>query len=144
MTDVNHYVCTGRVVRDADEKSFSTSAYGSRLNFSIAVTKTTMKKDKTFEDYVSYFDIVVWGKSADNFKPLCKKGTMVFVEGELKQDRWEDKNDHSKKSRINIVAKNVLLAKTLYKNANSSNGDNSRQDSIRPSNDEGFPEDMPF
>jgi single-strand DNA-binding protein len=143
MTDTNHYVCTGRVVRDADEKSFSTSTYGSRLNFSIAVTKTTMKKDKTFEDYVSYFDIVLWGKLADKFKPLCKKGTMVSVEGELKQDRWEDKNDHSKKSRITIVAKNVLLAETLYKNQSSSSSDNGVQNS-HPSNDEGFPEDYPF
>lgn len=140
MTDTNHYVCTGRVVRDADDKSFSTSTYGSRLNFSIAVTKTTRKQDKSFEDYVSYFDVVLWGKGADRFKPYCKKGSMVLVEGELRQDRWEDKNDHSKKSRINIVAKNVLLVELPGKDLNASGG----QGNNRPSNDEGFPEDYPW
>jgi single-strand DNA-binding protein len=140
MTDTNHYVCTGRVVRDVDEKSFSTSTYGSRLNFSMAVTKTTMKKDKTFEDYVSYFDVVLWGKNADKFKPYCKKGTMVSVEGELRQDRWEDKNDHSKKSRINIVAKNVLLVELPGKESGSSGGQGNKS----CPNDEGFPEDYPF
>ena len=69
---------------------------------------------------------------------------MVTIEGELRQDRWEDKNDHSKKSRVSIVAKNVLLTELPSNIQNTSNRNGGGQGNESNYNDEGFPEDVPF
>ena len=150
MTDTNHCVFTGRVVRDADENSLRKFEYGSKLQFSIAVTKTKIKQDKTFEDYVSYFDVELWGKKADAVYPFIKKGAFLAVEGELKQERWTDKKDQSNKSKIVISAERVLPV-TVAKSAQSGNSGNApagngypAQKTGEPHNNEGFPEDFPF
>lgn len=54
---------------------------------------------------VSYFDIEVWGVTAENCGKYLKKGNGVIVEGRLKQDRWE--KDGKPQSRVKIMASNV-------------------------------------
>ena len=54
---------------------------------------------------LSYFDVEVWGVTAENCCKYLKKGNGVIVEGRLKQDRWE--KDGKPQSRIKIMASNV-------------------------------------
>lgn len=55
---------------------------------------------------VSFFDVSVFGKTAENVAKYCGKGSSVCVTGKLKQDRWEDK-DGNKRSKVKIYANNV-------------------------------------
>ena len=128
MTDLNHIVLIGRLTKDcgADERSFSFVGNGTaKAVVSLAVNRS-VKKGDNWEDEVSYFDVTIWGKMAENLKPNLVKGKQICVEGYLKQDRWE--KDGQKKSRININAEKVQLL----------GGGNNQQ------NDSGFPEDNPF
>ncbi len=54
---------------------------------------------------VSYFEVEVWGVTAENCSKYLKKGNGVIVEGRLKQDRWE--KDGKPQSRVKIMASNV-------------------------------------
>src|SRR5262249_3373239 len=54
---------------------------------------------------VSYFDVEVWGASAENCAKYLTKGSGLIVEGRLKQDRWE--KDGKTQSRVRIVANSV-------------------------------------
>ena len=73
---------------------------------SLAVNRS-VKKGESWEDEVSFFDVTIWGKTAQNLKASLTKGKQICVEGYLKQDRWE--KDGQKQSRINIVAEKVQL-----------------------------------
>lgn len=109
MTDLNHLVLIGRLTQDlgADERSFGYVGNGqARANVSIAVNSSKKQGDQ-WVDEVNYFNITIWGKTAENLKPYLTKGKQICVEGHLKQDRWE--KDGQKQSRINIVADNVQL-----------------------------------
>ena len=109
MTDLNHIVLIGRLTKDcgADERSFSFVGNGNaKAVISLAVNRS-VKKGDNWEDEVSYFDVTIWGKMAENLKPKLVKGKQICVEGYLKQDRWE--KDGQKKSRININAEKVQL-----------------------------------
>ena len=109
MTDLNHVVLIGRLTQDlgSDERSFGYIANGqARANVSIAVNRSKKNGDQWIEE-VNYFNITIWGKTAENLKPYLTKGKQICVEGHLKQDRWE--KDGQKQSRITIVADQVQL-----------------------------------
>lgn len=142
MTDINSIVVYGHIVRDLDDRSFAyTNGGAARLMLSIAVNRSVKKNDQ-WVDEVSYFDVTVWGKQAENLKPYLHKGTGLIVEGYLKQDRWE--KDGKKNSRVYIVANSVQLAGGKKEGGSSSAPASSApaSDDYNPS--EGFPEDIPF
>ena len=109
MTDLNHVVLIGRLTQDlgSDERSFGYVGNGqARANVSIAVNRSKKDGDQWIEE-VNYFNITIWGKTAENLKPYLTKGKQICVEGHLKQDRWE--KDGQKQSRVTIVADSVQL-----------------------------------
>ena len=147
MTDLNHVVLIGRLTQDlgGDEKSFGYVGNGqARANVSIAVNRSKKSGDEWVEE-VSYFNITIWGKTAENLKPYLTKGKQICVEGHLKQDRWE--KDGKKESRVTIVADNVQLL-----GGKSEGAGNNTAPKFEPAknsqpvvNEEGgFPEDIPF
>ncbi len=102
--DINVVVLVGRLTRDCELRS--TPQGTSVCRFSVAVNRRKRTGDR-WEDEVSYFDVVLWGKSADTLKPYLLKGRQVSIEGELRQNRWEQ--DGKTNSKIEVVANNVQL-----------------------------------
>jgi len=109
MTNTNAFFLVGNVTREIGENDFSYISTGSaRLNFSIAVNRSK-KVGEEWIDEVSYFEILCWGKMAENLKRLITKGQKVICQGYLKQDRWTD-SEGNKKSKYVFVAERVELA----------------------------------
>lgn len=102
--DVNHVVLIGRLTRDAEYKVLP-SGQGV-CNFSIAVNRRKKTGDQ-WEDEANYFDIVLWGKQADSINRYLVKGKQIGVDGELRQDRWQQ--DGQNRSKVVISANNVQL-----------------------------------
>ena len=130
MQDTNLIVLIGRLTKDcgADERSFSYVGNGTaKAVVSLAVNRSVKKGDK-WEDEVSFIDVTIWGKTAENLKANLVKGKQICVCGYLKQDRWE--KDGQKQSRLNVVAESVQLL----------GGGNKQNDS---QNDSGY-SDNPF
>ena len=102
--DINVVVLVGRLTRDCELKS--TPQGTSVCRFSIAVNRRKRTGDR-WEDEVSYFDVVLWGRSAETLNPYLQKGRQVSIEGELRQNRWE--HDGKTNSKVEVVANNVQL-----------------------------------
>ena len=138
--DLNNYSVIGRMTRDLDERSFAYTSNGkARLNISIAVNDGYGDNQ-----YTSYFDVVVWGKTAENIKPYLGKGKQICINGRLRQDRWE--KDGQINSRVVIVAETVQLLGGRDNSAGSG-GNNQQTAPQRPQDyDNGgeFSEDIPF
>ena len=139
--DLNNYSVIGRMTRDLDERAFAYTANGkARLNISIAVNDGYGDNQ-----YTSYFDVVIWGKTAENIKPYLGKGKQICINGRLRQDRW-DGNDGAKHSRVVIVAETVQLLGGRDNGAGS--GGNyqqpAQQQASAYNNGGEFSEDIPF
>lgn len=104
MTDINRVILVGRVVKDAELKFTPSSTPVTR--FSVAVNRSRKNGDQ-WEEEVSYIDIVLWGRSAESISKFLTKGKQVAVEGELRQNRWEQ--DGQQRSKLEVVASNVQL-----------------------------------
>ena len=103
--DLNHVTLIGRLTTDAPELTYFQSG-AAKVVFSIAVNRRK-KNGEQWVDEVSFFEIQLFGKSAENLKPYLTKGKQVAVDGELRQDRWE--KDGQKHSKVYVVANNVQL-----------------------------------
>ena len=137
MTDLNHVIEIGRLTRDISERDFGYTTGGTaRLNLSIAVNRS-VKKNGAWTDSVSYFDVTVWGKTAENIKAYLHKGKQIAIDGYLDQQRWE--KDGQKYSKVCIIADNVQLLGGKNEGA---------PQQAQGYNDAGsgddFPEDIPF
>ena len=112
MTDINTVTLVGRLVRDlngGDQREYAVTPNGqARANISIAVNRSRKQGDQWIEE-PNYFNVTIWGKTAENLLPYLKKGKQICVEGYLKQDRWQDKETGKTRDRVSVVANNVQL-----------------------------------
>ena len=102
--DINTVVLVGRLTRDAELKY--TNAGTAVCKFSIAVNRKK-RSGEQWIDEVSYFDIVLWGKQGEAIHQYLGKGKQIAVNGELRQNRWEQ--DGQTRSKVEINASNVQL-----------------------------------
>ncbi len=53
------------------------------------------------QQVTTYVDLKIWGLSAENFAKFARRGQEIFVEGSLRQDRWED-DQGKKRSKLYV------------------------------------------
>lgn len=69
-------------------------------SFTVAVNHT--------KDEVSYIDCVAWEATADFLSKYSKKGQTLYIEGTLKQNKWQDKNGNNR-SRIEVIVRGAEI-----------------------------------
>jgi len=149
VADVNHVVLIGRLTRDAELKY--TASGMAICKFSLALN-SRYKKGEEWVEESHFFDITLMGKSGEAINQYLIKGKQIAVEGELRQDRWEQ--DGQKRTRVYVFANNVQL---LGGGGNApaggfvprerSNGAPSKpsvNQTPEDSGDDGFADDIPF
>ena len=109
MLDINKTFQTGRLTRDPESTTLPDGTTAAK--FSIAVNKRWKNRDGDWNEMVSYLDVEAFRKTAEFASQWLKKGTAVYVEGSLKQDRWEAK-DGTKRSRVTIIADRLQFAES--------------------------------
>ena len=94
--DINSVNIVGRSTKDVELK---TTANGTNLaTISLAVNHTN--------DLTSYFDIVCFGRTAENVAKYVKKGKQVIVSGRLQRRKWQTKEGENRYS-VEIIANQV-------------------------------------
>jgi single-strand DNA-binding protein len=90
----NQVILTGNITNDLEVKPAGQSQV---LKFGLGV-RGNFKKDET-----NFIQIEAWGKSAELIEQYCQKGSKLLVIGELKQDRFEDKEGNKReKIKVNV------------------------------------------
>jgi single-strand DNA-binding protein len=108
-------------------------------NFAIAVNRKYKQGEETKEE-VSYIDIVVFGKQAENCGQYLNKGDAALIEGRLQQRRWDDKDTGAKRSKVEVAAQSVTFMPKRQSSGGGSGQGHSEQAPEAPV-DEG---DIPF
>ena len=158
MVDINHVVLVGRLTRDAELKY--TASGQAVCKFSIAVNRRRKNGDQ-WEDEANYFDVVLWGRQGESLTPYLLRGKCIGVDGELRQDRWQQEGQN--RSKVEIVANNVQLLGGNPGGSGQSGGaqgsgggswqnkrdenaprDNAAQENAPPPSDDNFTDDIPF
>lgn len=104
MADINQVVLVGRLTRDVELKYTNTGF--AIANLSLAVNRR-VKKDDTWQDEGNFFNCVLLGKRAEALAQYLVKGKQIGIQGELKQDRWEQAGQP--RSRVEIFVTDIQL-----------------------------------
>jgi len=103
MNSLNSILVEGNLVRDP---VLSQTPKGTPVcSFSVASNRFFRAENETQKE-VSFFDVEVWSKLAENCADTLKKGRGVRVVGRLKQDRWTD-GEGKNHSRVKIIGEHV-------------------------------------
>ncbi len=93
-------IVSGNLCRDVDLKYTSNE-------MAIASTAVAVnRKDSKGEKHTMFIEVTLFGKRAEAFERFHKKGSNVFLEGELRQDHWEDKETGQKRSKHVMTVNN--------------------------------------
>ena len=114
MVIINSVCITGRLTRDPDIKHSEKTTYGS---FGIAVNRNYKNSEGKYE--TDFFEVRVFGRSADFVEKYFKKGMKADIIGRLQQERWTDR-DGKNQSATRIVADTVEFGES--KSASGQNG----------------------
>ena len=84
---MNNIVILGRITKELELKIVKDDV--SLLEFSIAVNKTGKKSDKA-----NFFNVVAFGKTAENISKYFDKGHRILINGELSDDQYKNNSGH--------------------------------------------------
>ena len=135
MSDHNIVTLIGRLTADPQRKY--TQGGMEIAEFSIANNYYVSTKNTT---EVNYFDIVAFGKLAETVSKYLIKGKQVLTPqagsrlcGTLRQERWQDKNTNTTKSKVRIIMQSMqMLADKKEADNNVSQTNNQEDDEEVP------------
>lgn len=104
MADINRVILVGRLTRDAELRY--TGGGMAVCKFSLAINRRKRSGER-WEDEAHFFDVVLFGKQGEAINQYLVKGKQVGIDGELRQNRWEQ--DGQPRSKVEIAAFNVQL-----------------------------------
>ena len=104
MGDLSVAVLVGRLTRDAELKY--TNSGQAVCHFAVA-TSSRVKKGDQWVDESSFWDVDLWGKRAESVNQYLTKGKLVAVQGDMRQDKWEQ--DGQSRMEVKITANDVQL-----------------------------------
>ena len=141
MADINQVILIGRLTRDVELK-YTNSGFAI-ANLSLAVNRR-VKRDDTWQDEGNFFNCVLIGKRAEALAQYLVKGKQLGIQGELRQNRWEQ--DGQPRSRVEIFINDIQLlggrsSEQSARNTGEQQGQYSSPES--PTADD-FDDDIPF
>ena len=93
---VNKVILVGNLGQDPEARF--TPQGTAVTNLSIATNETWKNQNGEPQDRTEWHRIVMYGKMAETAAKYMKKGQMVYVEGRLETNEWEDQNQIKRKT----------------------------------------------
>ena len=105
--ELNKVLLVGNLGRDPETKYMPSG--DAVADFSIAVNRRYKDRQGEWKDETTWVRITCFGKTAEFAANHLHKGKSVFVEGRLRENRWETP-EGQKRSQIEVIADRLQFA----------------------------------
>jgi len=105
MASFNKVILMGNLTRDPELRYTPKGTAIAKVGLAVNRVWTNEAGEKKEE--VTFVDIDIFGRTAENVGQYMRKGRPILVEGRLKLDQWDDKQTGQKKSKLGVVAETV-------------------------------------
>jgi single-strand DNA-binding protein len=149
---INKVILVGRLGKDPEVRS--TPSGTSVAKFSLATDERFTDKSGEKQDRTEWHNIVAWGKLGEICGQYLRKGKLVYIEGSIRTDSWDDKESGQKKYRTEIVARDMKMLDRRGDDegggggggsySGASRGSSSSRGGSAPAPDMGDDEEVPF
>ena len=89
MAGVNKVILIGNLGRDPEVKYLDSGV--AVANFSLATSENYKNKEGDRVNQTEWHNIVLWRGLAEIAEKYLKKGDSIYIEGKIKNRKWEDK-----------------------------------------------------
>lgn len=103
---VNKVILVGRLGQDPDIRYSPNGVAVAR--FSLATNERVPAGEGNWEDRTEWHRVVAFGKLAEICGNYLAKGRLVFVEGSIRGNQWEDAQGQ-KRFSVDIVARDIQM-----------------------------------
>jgi single-strand DNA-binding protein len=107
MASINKVILVGRLGKDPEVKS--TPSGTTVTKFSLATDDKYTDREGNKQERTEWHNIVAWGKLAEICGQYLRKGKLIYLEGKIRTDSWEDKETKQKRYRTEIIADNMQM-----------------------------------
>lgn len=107
MASFNQIILLGNLTRDPELRFLPNN--NPVVEFGIACNEKWKDKSGQQREEAMFIDVAAFGKPAEIINQYCHKGDLLFIQGRLKLDSWEDKNGGGKRSKHRVVVESFQL-----------------------------------
>lgn len=107
MSSFNKVIIMGNLTRTPELRS--TPGGQQVADITLACNETWNDAGGNKQERVTFVDITLWGKQAENVCRWKKQGEALLVEGKLQQDKWVDKESGKNRSKLKVQALSVTF-----------------------------------
>ncbi|MDY7002224.1 MAG: single-stranded DNA-binding protein [Thermodesulfobacteriota bacterium] len=91
---LNKVMLIGRLGRDPELRY--TQSGSPVANFSMATDESYTDRDGNRVDRAEWHKVVVWSRQAEAVSNYLRKGSLVYVEGRIQTNKWEDRDGQTR------------------------------------------------
>lgn len=102
MASFNKIILIGNLTRDPELRYLPSGKPMCRIGMAMNRVWTNEAGEK--KEDVTFTDVEMFGRTAENVATFCHNGSPVMVEGRLQNNTWNDKTTGEKRSRLGIIA----------------------------------------
>jgi single-strand DNA-binding protein len=107
MASFNRVVLLGNLTRDPQLRYLPSQT--PVVDFGMAMNRKFKTQSGEQRDETTFVDCSAFGRTAEIINQYCKKGNLLFIEGRLRYEQWEDKQGGGKRSKLSVHVENVQL-----------------------------------
>jgi single-strand DNA-binding protein len=105
MASFNKVILMGNLTRDPELRYTPKGTAIAKVGLAVNRVWTNEAGEK--KEDVTFVDVDIFGRTAENVGQYMRKGRPILIEGRLKLDQWDDKQTGQKKSKLGVVAETV-------------------------------------
>lgn len=106
MRGINKVILIGNAGREPEFKKLTDGTPVAKL--ALATTETFRLKNGELQSKTDWHTIILWRGLAELAREYVHKGSLLYVEGKLRNRDYEDKDGH-KKHIIEVVADQIVM-----------------------------------
>src|SRR5712664_2089894 len=131
MASFNKVILMGNLTRDPELRYTPKGTAIAKIGLAVNRVWTNEAGEKKEE--VTFVDVDVFGRTAENVGQYMRKGRPILVEGRLRLDQWDDKQTGQKKSKLGVVLENFQFLDSGRGDGSGGGGARSSAPSAPPS-----------
>src|SRR6187549_1375798 len=104
---INKVILVGRLGKDPEIRSTPNGT--SVAKFTVATDEKFTDRAGEKQERTEWHNIVAWGRLGEICGQYLRKGKLVYIEGAIRTESWDDKESGQKKYKTTVVANEMKM-----------------------------------
>ena len=140
MAGVNKVILIGNLGKDPEVRYLDSGV--AVANFSLATTESYKNKEGERVSQTEWHNVVLWRGLAEVAEKWLKKGSSVYIEGKIRNRKWEDKEGNTRYTTEILADNMTMLGKKESGSSQTSESTTTTTEESIPQEEKG--DDLPF